>query len=199
MRKLRNILVLLFICSLHLAVAQDKVETDSKSTPGASFKSAFFAQLNDVEKKIVDLADAVPAEKYAWRPMEGVRSVSEVYMHIAGANYLLPTFIGAKMPEGIDRDAEKKVTEKAKVVESLKKSFVYIRKVVDDTPEADLTKPAKFFGQETTVMGVIMNAALHMHEHLGQSIAYARMNQVVPPWTAAEQAKEAKEKETKKN
>ena len=199
MRKLRSILVLLFICSLHLAVAQDKVETDSKSTPGASFKSAFFSQLNDVEKKIVDLADAMPAEKYSWRPMEGVRSVSEVYMHIAGANYLLLTFIGAKMPEGIDRDAEKKVTEKAKVVESLKKSFVYIRKVVDDTPEADLTKPAKFFGQETTVMGVIMNAALHMHEHLGQSIAYARMNQVVPPWTAAEQAKEAKEKETKKN
>ncbi|MBI1804167.1 MAG: DinB family protein [Ignavibacteriae bacterium] len=197
MRKLQHMLLFFILCSFQSALAQDT--TSTIATAGASFKTAFFSQLNDVEKKIVDLADAMPAEKYTWRPMEGVRSVSEVYMHIAGANYLLPTFMGVKAPEGIDRDAEKKITEKGQVIEFLKKSFVHVRKVVDDTQEADLTKPAKFFGQETTVLGIIMNIAVHMHEHLGQSIAYARMNQIVPPWTAAEQAKQAKEKESKKN
>jgi len=200
MRKLQSIAVLLCFGFLHVAVAQDSAGVDLKPLmAGSTFKSAFFAQLGDVESKIIDLAGAVPAEKYSWRPMDGVRSVSEVYMHIAGANYLLPTFIGVKRPEGLDRDMEKKITEKAEVIAMLKKSFAHVRKVVEDTPEADLTKPAKFFGQETTVLGVIMNMALHLHEHLGQSIAYARMNQVVPPWTAAEQAKEAKEKESKKN
>src|SRR5258706_260415 len=182
MVKLQYVLLLILVCFFSHAVAQDT--TGGMATSGKSFKAAFFSQLDEVEKKIVDLADAMPAEKYSWRPMEGVRSVSEVYMHIAGANYLLPTFIGAKSPEGLDRDMEKKVTEKPKVVEFLKQSFAHIRKVVTDTPESDLTKPAKFFGEETTVLGVIMNAALHMHEHLGQSIAYARMNQIVPPWTA---------------
>ena len=122
--------------------------------------------------------------------MEGVRSVSEVYMHIAGANYLLPSFIGIKSPAGMNGDMEKTITEKVKVIEMLKQSFEFIRKAVTQTPDTDLDKAAKMFGRETTVRDVFFNAGLHMHEHLGQSIAYARMNKIVPPWTAAEQAKE---------
>jgi hypothetical protein len=76
--------------------------------------------LDDTEKKIVSLAEAVPADKYTWRPAEGVRSISEVFMHIAGANYMIPTALGARRLPGLSRDMEKKVTDKAKVVEQLK-------------------------------------------------------------------------------
>jgi len=149
--------------------------------------------MEDVEKKLTDLAEAMPESSYSWRPMEGVRSVSEVYMHIAGANYLFPTFVGIKQPEGVDWEL-KNVTEKKKVLEAMKQSFDYIREAVMKTPDGDLDKPAKMFAQESTTRGVFFTAALHMHEHLGQAIAYARMNRIVPPWTAAEQAQQKSEK-----
>jgi uncharacterized damage-inducible protein DinB len=156
----------------------------------AGFRGDILKQLRDVEKKIEDLAEAMPESTYSWRPMEGVRSVSEVYMHIAQTNYTMPTFFGAKAAEGIDKDLEKHVTEKKMVIDVLKKSFAYIRDAVLRTPDTDLVKGAVFFGDSTTVGDVILQAALHMHEHLGQSIAYARMNRIVPPWTAALQARE---------
>ena len=178
--------------------AQQKDPIEKPPAP-AGFRGDFMTQLNDVEKKLEDLAQAMPENSYSWRPMEGVRSVSEVYMHIAGANYLLPTFIGVKKPEGLEADLEKKVTEKPKVLQALKLSFNHLRAAVLQTSDSDLDKATKMFGDDATYRSVIFEAALHLHEHLGQSIAYARMNKVVPPWTAAEQAaeKEAK-KDTKK-
>ncbi len=146
------------------------------------FRGLFLDQLKDVESKIVSLAEAMPQEKYTWRPAEGVRSISEVYMHIAGANNFLPNFIGVKPPAGIT-PAMAKETDKAKVIEALKSSFDHVRQAVLNMPDADLQKPAKLFGQETTYEGVLFLIANHMHEHLGQSIAYARTNGVVPPWS----------------
>jgi uncharacterized damage-inducible protein DinB len=175
-----------FLCQItHPTSAQAK--DDQKATIGG-FRGEALAQVADVEKKIEDLAQAIPDDKYSWRPMEGVRSVSEVYMHIAGANYLFPTFIGVKKPEGLERDMEKNVTTKAKVLEALKASFDHLRTAITQTPDASLSKSTKMFGDETTYMGVIFTATSHLHEHLGQSIAYARMNHVVPPWTAASEA-----------
>ncbi|HEY6191442.1 MAG TPA: DinB family protein [Bacteroidota bacterium] len=178
--------------------AQQKDPIEKPPAP-TGFRGEFIGQLNDVEKKIEELAGAMPENSYSWRPMEGVRSVSEVYMHIAGANYLFPTFIGVKKPEGLEKNLEKNVTEKAKVIQALKVSFNHLRTAVLQTPDSDLDKATKMFGDDATYRGVIFEAALHLHEHLGQSIAYARMNKVVPPWTAAEQAaeKDAK-KDTKK-
>jgi uncharacterized damage-inducible protein DinB len=158
----------------------------------AGFRGEFIAQLADVESKIEALADAMPQEKYAWRPMEGVRSVSEVFMHITATNYFTPTFAGIKQPEGLPKDMEKTVTEKAAVKEALKKSFDYLRTAITGISDDSLENKAKFFGQETTLRGVWFDIALHLHEHLGQSIAYARMNSVVPPWTAAQDAAEKK-------
>ena len=150
-------------------------------TPG--FKDLFLGQLKDVETKVVSLAEAMPEAKYGWRPEEGVRSVSEVFVHIAGANYLFPNFVGVKPPAGISPTMEKTVTEKAKVVETLKASFAHARQAVEGLSDADLHKPVKLFGQQTTYEGVLFLMANHMHEHLGQSIAYARSNGVVPPWS----------------
>jgi uncharacterized damage-inducible protein DinB len=169
--------------------AQSKAAGATVAAP-AGFRGEFMNQLADVEKKIEDLAQAMPDEKYSWRPMEGVRSVSEVYMHIADANYLFPTFMGMKRPEGLPKDMEKNVTTKPKVLEALKASFSYLRDVVMQTPDSTLDKPANLFGDETTYRGVIFISALHLHEHLGQSIAYARMNKIVPPWTAAADAQQ---------
>jgi len=140
-------------------------------------------ELTALEKKLVSLAEAVPADKFGWRPAEGVRSVSEVYMHVVGGNYMLPTMIGTKMPAGITRDMEKTVTDKAKVIENLKASFAHVRKAVEGVPDADLDKKVKFFGTEKSEREMLMLLTNHAHEHLGQSIAYARMNGVTPPWS----------------
>src|SRR5512135_2446634 len=154
------------IMALVLGISGNCLAQDKASPAPTGFRGDFLLQLADVENKFVGLADALPQEKYGWRPGEGVRSVSEVYMHIVGANYLFPSMAGVKTPEDVGRDMEKTVTEKPKVMEWLRKSFDHIRQAVMALPDADLGKPAKMFGQETTVQNVYFTAATHMHEHL---------------------------------
>jgi len=159
--------------------------------PTAGYRAEYLTALEDVRGKLVDLAQAMPAEKYGWRPGEGVRSVAEVYTHVASGNYFIPAFIGVQAPAAVSRDLEKE-TDKGKVIAALKSSIDHVRGIVLATADADLEKKVKLFGHDASereVLSLLMN---HMHEHLGQSIAYARMNGVVPPWTAAEQAAEKK-------
>jgi len=177
------ILTLLLGCGAVTALAQDKPSTAAPAPPASGFRAEFLRQLDDAEKKLVDLAQAMPEEKYTWRPAEGVRSVSEVYMHVAGANFFFPRIIGIQPPAGLSREMEK-ITDKAKVVETLKQSFEHARQAALNTADADLDKGVKLFGRDSTVREVLLLLATHMHEHLGQSIAYARMNGVVPPWSA---------------
>lgn len=152
------------------------------AAPASGFRAEFLAQLDDVEKKLVALAEAIPAEKYGWRPGEGVRSTSEVFLHVAGGNYFLPTFIGLQPPVSWTPEMEKE-TDKAKVMATLEESLAYVRKVVTETADADLERAVKIFGSDSTVRGVFFLEANHLHEHLGQLIAYARMNGVAPPWS----------------
>jgi len=148
------------------------------------FRAEFIAEVDSVGKKLTNLAGAVPEEKYGWRPAPGIRSVSEVYVHVAGGNYLLPSFMGVKMPAEIDRDMEKTITEKAKVIETLKKSLEHVKSVAENLSDADLDKKVKTFGGREMTQRALLSAMLnHMHEHLGQSIAYARVNGVAPPWS----------------
>lgn len=166
------------------------------AAPASGFRAEFLGQHAYGEKQILDLAEATPADKYGWRPAPGVRSISEVYIHIAGGNYFLLGFAGIKPPAGLDKDMEKNVTEKSKVIDELKKSFAHLRAGIAATSDADLDKPVTMFGRDTTVRGVMLAAVSHEFEHLGQSIAYARTNGIVPPWTAEQQKrmKEATEK-----
>ncbi len=152
----------------------------------SSFKTDLLASMDDAAKKLVQLAEAEPAGKYGWRPAEGVRSVSEVYMHVVGGNYLLPTFMGVKAPEGFDRGMEKKVTDKAQVVEWLKKSIAHVKAAAEGVPDAELDQTVKFFGRDMSKRRLLFVLDNHLHEHLGQSIAYARVNGVTPPWSASE-------------
>jgi uncharacterized damage-inducible protein DinB len=152
--------------------------------PASGVKAEILRQIEDAEKKLVSLAEATPAEKYSWRPGEGVRSTGEVFAHVSGANYFLPTFWGVKIPEGVDpRSFEKDGGDKAKTLETLKKSFEYARKAITGVPEADLDKAVKLFGRDSNVREATLVVATHAHEHLGQAIAYARMNGIVPPWS----------------
>jgi uncharacterized damage-inducible protein DinB len=166
---------------------------------GDQGKSGFFtdylSQWNEVEKKLTDLAEAIPVEKYSWRPGEGVRSVQEVLVHVASANYYLPSMIGVKPPEGFSEDMEKTITEKSKAIKVLTESFAHFRQALNNMSEADLDKPAEFFGQKSDVRGMLLILLGHTHEHLGQLIAYARTNGVVPPWTAAREARKAEEED----
>jgi uncharacterized damage-inducible protein DinB len=164
---------------------------DAGAPPVAGFRAEFLTQLQDVEGKLVVLAGAMPQSRLTWRPGREVRSVAEVYLHVAAGNYALPAFIGYKPPEDVNlKTLEKSTTEKAVVIAAMQRSFEYVRGVVSAISDADLDKPATMFGTtKTTVRGVLSTLANHQHEHLGQSIAYARMNRVVPPWTLAEHAR----------
>ncbi|MGH9509290.1 MAG: DinB family protein [Terriglobales bacterium] len=153
----------------------------------SGYNAEVMAALEDQEKKIVSLAEAVPQEKYTWAPGEGVRSTAEVYLHIALANYRFASFLGVKPPEGlVMRGFDKSTTDKSKIVEHLKRSFDNLKQAV--RASTDLEKKVKVFGEETTSRDAMLRAASHSGEHMGQSIAYARMSGIVPPWTAAEQA-----------
>jgi uncharacterized damage-inducible protein DinB len=178
---------LVVTCSATFGLAQGNQSPNAATTPASGPRAELLRQLDDAQQKLVALAEAIPQEKYSWRPGEGVRSVSEVYMHVAGANYLIPRAVGVNPPAGLEKDLEK-ITDKAKVVDALKQSFAHVRLALLGTSDADLDKPAKLFGNNTTVRNVFLTLTTHAHEHLGQSIAYARMNDITPPWTAARQA-----------
>jgi uncharacterized damage-inducible protein DinB len=157
-----------------------------KTAPSYDMKAQSALDLEVLQKKIVSLAEAIPADKYAWRPEPGVRSISELFLHIAAANYNFPTMMTGVAPaagfEG--KGFEKSTTDKAKVIEQLNKSFAYALAAVNNMSNADFAKPETKLGPDANDGDVIYLMVMHMHEHLGQSIAYARMNGVMPPWTA---------------
>lgn len=148
-------------------------------------RGEFFDEVATYEQKFVRLAEAMPAEKYSWRPGEGVRSVGEIYAHVAAGNYGIARSLGTPPPAGVDPKVILAAsTDKAKLVSALKDSFLYLRQAIRALGEGDADKPQKMFGHETTQRGAFMIISGHLGEHLGQSIAYARMNNVIPPWTA---------------
>jgi uncharacterized damage-inducible protein DinB len=153
------------------------------------FRAEFLGQMEEVEQKFIELADAMPSEKFRWRPGKDVRSFSEVLVHVAVTNYMLPRSAGVQPPPGISADLEKRVTDRAQVRTMLKSSFEHLRKSVAGLGEQDLQREANLFGRTTTVRDVYFTAAMHMHEHLGQLIAYARINGVVPPWSSPRESR----------
>jgi uncharacterized damage-inducible protein DinB len=160
------------------------------SKPSETFQKEFLLSFEDAETKVLKLAKAIPAEKYSWRPGKDVRSVGEVYVHIANGNRLLLTLAGGMPPDEAfeqmvkaGQDREKSITDKADVLEDLEASFKQVHGALKAAAEADLSKPIEFFGTPSTPRAVFMALSNHVSEHLGQSIAYARMNGVVPPWS----------------
>ena len=163
----------------------------SVEAPKAGFRADVLKEWDSLEKKYVALAEAIPLEKYGWRPTPEVRTVSEVFLHVAGGNYSYLEGMGVPLPAGLDRkNYEKSTTDRAKIVAELKQSFDLVRETLLKTSDADLEKPAKLYGQPSTVRQVFFTLVTHTPEHLGQMIVYARECGVVPPWTAERQARQ---------
>jgi uncharacterized damage-inducible protein DinB len=134
-------------------------------------------------QQLIALAEAIPAEKYSWRPAPGVRSTSEVYMHIAITNFYLLQVTGPKVPADLDIKMEKTVTAKPEVIAWLKKSLEAVKTAhLAETPE-DLKRAVKIHDRDASVDGMYLRIIVHANEHMGQLIAYARMTGVVPPWS----------------
>lgn len=136
-------------------------------------------------QKLVALAEAMPAESYSWQPMEGVYTVAAAYMHIARYNYMYPDmYLGVDAPAAVDYGSlEERVTAKDEAVRILAASMDHVRAVMDSMSDADLSKPTELYGRGVENWAVLLQLVTHMNEHLGQTIAYARMNEVVPPWS----------------
>lgn len=136
-----------------------------------------------VSRQLIQLAEAIPADKYSWRPAPGVRSVSEVFMHIVLANFWLLSVTGPKMPPDLKQEMEKTVTKKADVIDWLKRSLDAVKTARAHLKPGDLERKVKVEGKTVTVDGMYLRIIVHANEHMGQLVAYARMNGIVPPWS----------------
>ena len=188
MKRISQILFVLILCWL-VAYNISAQGMSDKMDSNSSYLTKLVA--NDIMatgKKVISLAEAMPAKDYSWRPMEGVRSVSEVYVHVAASNYFLLSYLGMQMPKMLkpgseNEDLEKTMTDKKEVIKFLKQSFDDAHKFLDGYTATDYDATVKLPFGEFTKGTLLMIAAGHVHEHLGQSIAYARTNHIVPPWS----------------
>jgi len=136
-----------------------------------------------VSKQLLDLAEATPQDKFAWRPAPGVRSTSEVYMHLVLANFYLLSVTGPKMPAELKTEMEKSVTAKAEVINWLKRSLEAVKEAHATVTPKDLDRKVHIVDRDATVDGMYLRIIVHANEHMGQLIAYARMTGVTPPWS----------------
>jgi uncharacterized damage-inducible protein DinB len=177
------------------------VRAQAAAPAKSTLQTDLVGQVDYVEKEILDLEDAVPQDKYTWRPAPGVRSISEVYLHIAFGNYGLGKMITGKVAPAdakFDGDPKKwdaQTTDKAAIKKILQASFDYVRDAIKGVPDKDLDKKISFFGHDITTRSGLITIVNHEHEHLGQSIAYARANKVTPPWSKGDKAETAEKAE----
>ena len=192
---------LLALAAAGAAEASDKANADkataapasmaavSAETPAAkaamAAKADYLMLYDGVAKKIRDLGAAIPEDKYAWRPTEGVRSVGEVLNHLSGTSYLFGKVAGAEVPKDAPADMEKgpDAKTKAEILAKLSEAIAYGRSIAEAVTPEQLEQTVDFFGNKMSVRAVYMADYGHMSEHLGQLIAYAREVGVKPPWS----------------
>ena len=152
-------------------------------------RTRFLTDLDTLQKKFLALAEAIPAEKYAWRPGEGVRSVGEAFMHVASEYYVFTPMAWGATPSpvvGRGREAFQKfeaMSTKPDVLKHLGEGFAYMKQAVADVDAAAITGTQNLFGGQRTIVETSFIMAGDLHEHLGQLIAYSRMIGVKPPWS----------------
>jgi uncharacterized damage-inducible protein DinB len=162
---------------------------DAKDVTPAPAAAEVLMPLDDLEKQVMALAKAIPEDKYSWRPAPGVRSVKEVLLHISFGNALqLHVMNGASRDEIVkeieqNSKGEHEALTKEQVIAKLADSFAEVRKTMEGASAGALSRDVDFFGRKTTVRGVLTEVDTHIAEHMGQLIAYARMNGIVPPWS----------------
>lgn len=198
---MKNLCLVLVLLSLSLsteprtacAQSSDSAAADH-TAPSYDMKAQSLLDLGRVQKKFVDLANTVPADKLTWRPAPDARSFAEVFLHVAGERYGILGMMGAEAPAGFDRKTfEKSTTDRARIVAELDKSFEFMKKTIEGMTNADFAKLLPKLGPQANAGDVVYILVGDAHEHLGQAVAYARVNGIVPPWIV-EAKKKAAEK-----
>jgi uncharacterized damage-inducible protein DinB len=180
------------------AYAADDATADH-TAPSYDMKGQSLVDLEQVQKKFVDLANAVPADKLTWRPTEDSRSFAEVFLHVAGERYGILGMMGATAPADFNgKTFEKSTTDRAKIVVELNRSWEFTLKTINGMTNADFAKLLPKLGPQANAGDVVYILVGDAHEHLGQAVAYARENGIVPPWTV-EAKKKAAEKKAERN
>ena len=167
--------------ALHARAAANSTD---RTGPSYDLKAQALVDLQAVNKKCVDLAEALPGNKLTWRPSPGTRSFAEVFLHVAGERYGILSMMGAKPPAGFKaREFEKSTIEKDRIVHELNQSWDFANKTIAGMSNSDFAKPLPKLGPQANEGDVVYILVADAHEHLGQLIAYARQNGIVPPWT----------------
>ena len=192
---------LLFIVSLSNlagALPGDTAGADH-TTPSYDMKAQSLLDLERVQQRFLDLAKAVPADKFAWRPSADARSFAEVFLHAAGERYAILKLMGAAAPQGFDaKTFETSTTDKDQIISELHKSWDFTKTTIHGMNNADFAKLLPKVGPQANAGDVVYILVADAHEHLGQSVAYARVNGIVPPWTLAAQKKAEAKKAAQK-
>ena len=183
-------------CILNARAVAMSAQTPDKSTdsttPSYDMKAQALLDLEAVNKKCVDLAEVLPSDKLTWRPSPDTRSFAEVFLHVAGERYAILSMMGATPPAGFKaRELEKSTTERDRIVEDLNQSWDFANKTINGMSNADFAKPLPKLGPQANDGDVVYILIADAHEHLGQLIAYARQNGIVPPWTVQAEKKKA--------
>jgi uncharacterized damage-inducible protein DinB len=177
------------------APAQNSDASADHTAPSYDMKGQALLDLEAINKKFVDLANALPADKLTWRPSPDSRSFAEVFLHVSAERYGILHLMGAETPAGFDGKAlEKSTTDKAQIVGELNRSWEFAQKTINGMTNADFAKLLPKLGPQANAGDVVYILVADAHEHLGQAIAYARENGIVPPWTAEAKKKEAEKK-----
>lgn len=182
------------------AVAQNSnTPATDQTAPSYDMKAQSLLDLGRVQQKFVDLANAIPADKFTWRPSADSRSFAEVFLHVAGERYQILALMGATLPEGFNgKTFEKSATDKAPIVAQLNRTWDFAQKAINGMTNADFAKLLPKLGPQANAGDVVYILVSDAHEHLGQLVAYARVNGIVPPWTAEAQKKAAEKKAEQK-
>lgn len=183
-------LLVVFVAACKAQNAAPPAESAAASASAGTLTSDLLASLGNAETKFVDLAGAIPENLYNWRP-DTVRSVRRVLLHVAADNYVMPAMLGftPDPATGITKEYETGVAfemrdiPKDSVIAELRKSFAFLKQSLQGATPASMTAPVTMFGQPFTGQSAWILTVTHLHEHLGQLIAYARMNRVKPPWS----------------
>lgn len=160
----------------------------SLAAQAMSVHQAQVADIQGMKEKFTSLGEAFPESTMDWRPMEGVRSVKDVLVLITAECHVFPPMMGAEPAKGAAAGFRAEMERlspmsKSALLAEMGRAFDYMIAAVDGMDEAARMKETDFFGQKVSTSAGIAMAAADMHEHLGQLIAYARSNEIVPPWS----------------
>jgi hypothetical protein len=185
--KRRAFLSALAVSAVMVSAAPVGAQEEMTKESVATLKTAVIADLETMKGKFIGLANAFPQDKYTWRPMDGVRSVAEVLMLAAMEGYsFVPGSYGGKAAElgGPEASAKlRQLTDKTQILEHLEKGFAHAKASLEGLDPATLTGRRRVMNQQMSAAQIALFINGDMHEHLGQLIAYARMNRIVPPWS----------------